>query len=130
MKVIYLCGPIKDRTDAQCKAWREEFKAKWYGVCLDPLRRDYRGREHKDRAQLVEDDLNDINKADALVVYYDSPSIGTTMELFYAKRILRKRTVLLNVSGKQPEELSAWLIHHIDGIANTVDGAIALLNEP
>jgi hypothetical protein len=44
MRRIYLCGPIADRTNAQCAVWRDQARMLWYpGEVIDPLRRDYRG---------------------------------------------------------------------------------------
>ena len=120
--VIYLCGPIHGRTDEECVEWRQTVARIWVGQVLDPLRRDYRGRELENVAQLVHDDLSDINAADGLVVYFDRPSVGTSMEVFYAKHVLRKPIVLVDVSGMKP--LPAWLVHHVDSIHPDVHSAL------
>ena len=39
--VVYLCGPIQDCTDSECKDWRIAATAK-FPHSLDPMRRDYR----------------------------------------------------------------------------------------
>lgn len=41
---VYLCGPINGCTDDQCKNWREAAK-QVLSDTVDPMRRDYRGRE-------------------------------------------------------------------------------------
>lgn len=46
--IIYLAGPINGCTDAQANDWRTEAKriaAERGHTCLDPMARDYRGRE-------------------------------------------------------------------------------------
>jgi hypothetical protein len=41
---VYLCGPINGRSDDDCKGWREYAKERLPDT-LDPMARDYRGRE-------------------------------------------------------------------------------------
>jgi hypothetical protein len=83
----------------------------WPGETLDPLRRDYRGREHENIPQLVNADLLDIDSSDGLLVYYDRPSVGSSMEVFYAHHVLKKPVVVWNNSD---HVLSPWLLHHAD----------------
>ena len=47
MKTVYLCGGINGLSDEDCTDWREATKAELYNHFnfLDPMRRDYRGRE-------------------------------------------------------------------------------------
>lgn len=125
---IYLCGPIQNRTDDQCVAWREQAKIMWglRGKTLDPLRRDYRGRELDNPEQLVTDDLNDIDEADGLLVYFDGPSVGTSMEIFYAKHVLKKPVVVVNVSSMPV--LPVWLVYHADAIRNDVQSGLVTLH--
>jgi nucleoside 2-deoxyribosyltransferase len=112
MKTIYLCGPIADRTDEECKNWREAVKRMWSGACLDPMDRDYRGRygDPGVDGEIVMQDKRDIQVADGLIVYYALPSVGTAMEIYYAW-LLRKPIVLVNASMKPV--LSPWLTHHV-----------------
>ena len=126
-RIIYLCGPINGRTDAEAKEWREVVKERWpYGV-LDPMARDYRGRELEPgiAAEIVAGDFEDIEKSGALLVFFDKPSVGTSMEIFYAKHVLRKPVVVIDVSGKP---LSPWLSYHADHIVSHVSVALACLN--
>jgi len=123
---IYLCGAIQNRTDEQCVAWRETVQKKYRGHCSNPMRRDYRGRELTNYRQLVEDDLNDIRRCDALLVYYDGPSVGTSMEIFYAHRILRMPVIVIDVSHVNR---SPWLVRHTDIFTSTIDEAIAVLEQ-
>lgn len=114
MKTIYLCGPIADRSDAECRDWRHFVNTIWPGACLDPMRRDYRDREHDEAAvrEIVELDKEDIDRSHGLIVFYDKPSVGTSMEVLYAWQ-MGKPIVLVNASGR--EAISPWLRYHTSG---------------
>lgn len=121
-KTIYLCGPIADRTDDQCRGWREYVKEHFNGHCLDPMRRDYRNVEiDRELAEkIVEDDLEDISNSDGLLVYFDNPSVGTSMEVFHAYRA-GKRVVIVNASGRKT--ISPWLMAHCDAVIEVEPGS-------
>lgn len=124
--IIYLCGPIQNRTDEQCVTWRREAALRWPGETLDPLRRDYRGRELENPAALVADDLADLISCDGVLVYFDAPSVGTAMEIFYAKHILHKPIVVIDATEGAP--LSPWLVHHTDRMAPDLTSALVILH--
>lgn len=126
MKTIYLCGPINGRSDDDCNGWREQVKSLWNGACLDPMARDYRGRELEPgiAAEIVAGDIEDIQRCDAILVLFDKPSVGTAMEVFYAKHDLGKRVVVIDRSDKP---LSPWLLHHSDLVVKTIAEAMAAL---
>lgn len=122
---LYLCGPIKDRSDADCRTWRNWIKQHWPGRCLDPMDRDYRrlvAWSESDAEKLVHQDLADIDQSDGLVVYYDRPSVGTSMEIFYAAHVRRKPVFLINASetGLPSGYLSPWLLYHVSGISESL----------
>jgi nucleoside 2-deoxyribosyltransferase len=121
---LYLCGPINGRSDDDCRSWREQVKTLWPD-CLDPMRRDYRGRELEPgiAAEIVAGDLEDINASDALIVYFDKPSVGTSMEVFYAHQ-QGKPVVVIDKSGAP---LSPWLVHHATRVVGTVEEALQCL---
>jgi nucleoside 2-deoxyribosyltransferase len=125
MKKIYLCGPINGRSDGDARDWRERVKAAWHGQCLDPMRRDYRGRETEPgmAAEIVAQDLADIDAADGLIVYFDRPSVGTAMEVFYAAR--QGKPVALVNATVQP--LSPWLVHHCTHVGRSISDALCHL---
>jgi len=127
MKTIYLCGPINGRSDFDCTNWRTDARMMWSGDSIDPMRRDYRGRELEDgiAAEIVAGDIEDIENSDAILVYYDKPSVGTSMEIFLAKHVLGKFVVLIDQSDKP---LSPWLIHHCDVIVKDISSAMSALN--
>jgi hypothetical protein len=127
MKTVYLCGPINGRSDADCKDWREAFKALWRD-CLDPMRRNYRGREMEPgiNAEIVEGDEDDIRASALLLVFFDKPSVGTAMEIRMAKKELGLPVVVIDASGKP---LSPWLTYHTDRIVSTVEQAHDAIKE-
>lgn len=108
---IYLCGPINACTDEECKDWREEVKRQ-HPDCIDPMVRDYRGREKECFREIVELDKLDVAMADVILVNYIKPSIGTAMEVLFAW-MLHKPIVLWCA----PEtNLSPWLRYHCTAI--------------
>jgi nucleoside 2-deoxyribosyltransferase len=127
---VYLCGPINGRADDDCKGWREYVKERIHD-CLDPMDRDYRGRELEPgiAKEIVENDKADILGCDAMIVYYDKPSVGTSMEILFARQANGEefRTILVDKSDKP---LSPWLIYHCKEITKSLDEAIALLRGP
>ena len=127
---VYLCGPINGRSDDDCKGWREYAKERLPDT-LDPMDRDYRGRELEPgiAAEIVENDKADILRCDAMIVYYDKPSVGTSMEILFAHQANGKefRTILVDKSDKP---LSPWLIYHCPEVTKSLDEAIALLRGP
>lgn len=127
MSTIYLCGPINGRTDGDATGWREAVKRMWSGQHLDPMRRDYRGREFEPgiAAEIVAGDIEDIHASDAILVFFDKPSVGTAMEVFYAKHVLNKPVVVIDASDKP---LSPWLVHHSDHQTRDMKAALEFIS--
>ncbi len=123
---VYLAGPINGRSDDDCKTWRDYVKQK-LPLTLDPLRRDYRGRELEPgiAEQIVEEDIQDIFQSDVVLVYFDKPSVGTSMEIRIAKEEFGKKVVLVN---KSDAPLSPWLTYHCDLVCRSLDEAIEKLS--
>ncbi|MBR4172226.1 MAG: hypothetical protein IKR48_11300, partial [Kiritimatiellae bacterium] len=94
-KKIYLSGPIMDASSDQSKTWREIAKVRLNDqfILLDPMRRSFKDREVDSANEIVEFDLQDVRDADILLINYDKPSIGTSMEVFYASHDLGKFTI-------------------------------------
>lgn len=84
--------------------------------------RDYRGRELEPgiAKEIVENDKLDIQASDALLVLYDKPSVGTSMEVFYAHS-LGKTIVLVDKSDKP---LSPWMLYHCTRVYRNLDAAL------
>lgn len=125
MKTIYLCGPINGCTDAECSDWREFVKTQWEGPTLDPMRRDYRGKEDESVNEIVTLDKVDIANSDAILVNYDKPSVGTSMEVYLAFTAGK----LVVVVAKPGERISPWLRYHSHKIADGFGDALAFIRE-
>lgn len=124
MKTVYLCGGINGLTDADCKDWREMAKSaltERYRI-LDPMRRDYRGKELESVREIVQGDEADICESDILLVNAERPSWGTAMEVRLAWGS-GKRIVTVCPSDKP----SPWLIYHSSVVHRSLDAAIAQL---
>lgn len=113
MKTVYLCGAINGKTDSECRAWRQQAKQLLCGFnILDPMRRDYRGKENVFAHEIIEADKDDIDMSEGLLVYFDSPSFGTAMEIFYAFNEGLK-VVAVNASGAPH---SPWVEVHTHAV--------------
>lgn len=124
---LYLCGPINGCTDEECNDWRSAVKSMWDGEALDPMRRDYRGKEAESYREIVELDKIDVARCDVVIVMYDKPSVGTSMEILYAWQ-LGKPVVLI---CRPDANLSPWLRYHthkqVHSIAAATEAARTLL---
>lgn len=126
-KIVYLCGPISGCSDDEARNWREraqtalrpETKAGLVSF-LDPMRRDYRGREDECVTEIVEGDLADIRRADILLVAHPRPSTGTDMEIRCAKAELGKVVIVWSTE----EHPSPWLRYHADVIVDSLGSAL------
>lgn len=125
MKTIYLCGPINGCTDAECVDWREHVKAQWSGATLDPMRRDYRGKEDESVRDIVELDKIDVCNSDVILVNYDRPSVGTSMEILYAW----ERGKLIVVVAAPDARISPWLRYHSHAICRSFGEALSCIQE-
>ncbi len=124
--LVYLAGAINGCTDEECKDWREYVKSQiGEENTLDPMRRDYRGIEMDNVDEIVEGDKVDIDNSTHMLVHYDRPSVGTSMEILYAWE--RKLPVI--VVAPSDIRLSPWLIYHSDKIFNTFKEAIDYIKE-
>lgn len=121
---VYLCGPINGCTDAEAKDWREYAKTKLPDT-LDPMRRDYRGREAESVNEIVELDKIDVTNCDVLLVNYDKPSVGTSMEVIYAF----ERGKLVVVVARPDASISPWLRYHSHKIVHSFDDAIRFIQD-
>lgn len=118
----YLCGPINGCTDEECKDWREAAK-KVLSETVDPMVRDYRGREDECVKEIVELDKQDIDGCEALLVNYDKPSVGTSMEVFYAWQTGK----FIVIVCKEGTKISPWLKYHSSKIVHSFEEAFNLL---
>lgn len=119
----YLCGGINGLSDSACKDWREVAKASLKTTVLDPMRRDYRGKEDENVQEIVGSDRADIHVSTFLLVNATRPSWGTAMEIVYAA-FERKYIVAFVGNGK----VSPWLRFHCSKIVKTVEEAVEHIN--
>lgn len=126
MSVIYLSGPINGKDDGLCRAWRNSaassLKAAGHAV-LDPMGRDYRGREEESAEEIVSLDKEDIESSEVVLVNANSPGWGTAMECLYAIS-MGKRVVVFATHASAPS-ISPWLRCHSHAIFDSLDSAIA-----
>lgn len=115
---VYLAGPIFGCTDAEANDWREEAKRLLVGhECVNPMTRDYRGKEAEHVADIVNGDLRDIQSCEAMLVNATRPSWGTAMEIRAAS------DYALHIVAFAPPPYSPWLAYHADCFA-TIDEAV------
>lgn len=118
MSTVYLAGPIAGCNDEEASGWRQGFvEAHPAHEFLDPMRRDYRGKEDDNVNDIVELDIEDIDTADIFLAYCWQVSWGTAMEIFYAYTS-GKRVILVVPEGVR---VSPWLRYHSDEIYKSLD---------
>lgn len=116
---VYLIGPINGCTDAEANDWRSLMKSFLPGYeMLDPMRRDYRGREMEPgiAAEIVRGDLGDCMAADVAVAFRPKPSDGSAMEQFYMIQNLAKEVVVIVPAGVIP---SPWTVFYSTAVVST-----------
>lgn len=119
---VYLAGPIQGMTDLECKVWRQEARVPLERrgcVVIDPLDRDYRGREDEHAEEIVDGDKDAIEQCDLLLVNACQPSWGTAMEVIYTKSIGKDVVAFTDC-----EAISPWLRCHTTAIYRTLNDAI------
>lgn len=124
MKTVYLCGPINGKTDEECNGWRSRAKELLGDAVrvLDPMDRDFRGKEDLNVGEIVLGDLRDISKSDIILVNSESPSWGTAMEVREA--FVSDKTVVAFMASQRR---SSWLRWHTATICDTVEEACGLI---
>ena len=123
LKTIYLSGPIMDEHAGAAREWRECAKSLLAGRyrLLDPMRRKFVAREVDSANEIVEFDLLDVRNADIILVNYSRPSIGTSMEVFYASHVLGKFVVAF--SPYEYRECSPWMVRYCTKILGSLEEA-------
>lgn len=119
-KIVYLCGPIMGCTDGEANDWRALVKGLWPGRVLDPMRRDYRGRELESFEEVVKLDKVDVHQSDALIVNFPGPSVRTAMEVYMAFE-MGKLVVVVAPPGVR---MSLWLRYHSHLITDSFEDAV------
>lgn len=125
--VVYLAGPMNGRSDYEVFDWRREAARELAGfVILDPARRDFRGVESSNVAEIVEGDKRDIDNADIVLAYAVTPSVGTSMEILYAFSNQLKKFVVVVVGAPGA---SPWLLYHSDVAVGSLSEALQAVKE-
>ena len=119
--IVYLCGPIRGKTDEECNGWRAIAKVAFPNA-LDPMRRDYRGEVRHNIHNIVTKDKEDIRKSDILLANCETPTWGTAMEIMYAQSI-----GVWVVSFCPKQDRSAWVIYHSVAVADDLESAIEFI---
>ena len=124
MKTSYLSGPIMDENMGTAREWRVEAGRLFDGKfrLLDPMRRKFVDRQVDSANEIVEFDLQDVRDADILLVNYNKPSIGTSMEVFYAAHNLGKFVVAF--SPFEYKDCSPWMARYCTKIVPSLEEAV------
>ena len=128
MKTVYLSGPIMDEHEGVARKWREIAKSllATHFRLLNPMRRNFRDKEVDSANEIVEFDLQDVRDADIVLVNYCKPSIGTSMEVFYASHDLGKFVVAF--SPFSYKDCSPWMVRYCTKILPNLETACKYLN--
>ena len=124
MKTIYLSGPIMDENAGHAREWRVEAGRLFNGSfrLLDPMRRKFVDRQVDSANEIVEFDLQDVRDADIILVNYNKPSIGTSMEVFYASHNMGKFVVAF--SPFEYKDCSPWMARFCTKIVPSLEKAV------
>jgi nucleoside 2-deoxyribosyltransferase len=116
-----------DACGGEARAWRGAAKELLAGhfLTLDPMRRNFVDRQVDSANEIVEFDLQDIRDCDILLVNYSKPSIGTSMEVFYAAHNLGKFVV--SFSPFAFRDCSPWMVRYSTKILPTLEAACTYL---
>jgi nucleoside 2-deoxyribosyltransferase len=122
VSLVYLAGPINGATDEEATGWRTRAKALLPDV-LDPMDRDYRGKEDESVKDIVEGDKADIDWADAVIAYCPKPSVGTSMEVYYCWAIGKPCVVVV----PEGSPCSPWLRYHATEVVDSIEAGVKAL---
>lgn len=122
----YLCGAINGCTDAEAKDWRQRMLAH-FPSAINPMNRDYRGQEQASYREIVDLDKLDVRHSTLVVANYVKPSVGTSMEVFYAHTL--GKPVLLWCPASAERSLSPWLRYHSSAIVTRFDAVLDKVEE-
>ena len=135
MKTVYLAGTIDVNNPEKVREKFNSLKARLEELNLRVLS-PIRGKEicagefaKYESNEIVHRDLNDIDRADFVVAFMDVPSIGTAMEIIYA-RLLRFHPIPVVVISRSSRVHShPWIKHFATKKLNNADQLITWLKE-
>ena len=113
-----------DEHEGAAREWREAAKLLLGDRfrLLDPMRRKFVDRQVDSANEIVEFDLQDVRDADLILVNYNRPSIGTSMEVFYAAHNLGKFVVAF--SPLEFRDCSPWMARFCTKILPDLETAV------
>ena len=126
-KTIYLSGPIMDEHEGIAREWRTAAKnllGNDFRI-LDPMRRKFVDRQVDSANEIVEFDLQDVRDADIVLVNYNKPSIGTSMEVFYAA--FNQGKFVISFSPFTFEDCSPWMVRFSTKILPSLEAACSYI---
>jgi nucleoside 2-deoxyribosyltransferase len=108
VKRVYLAGPpYAEEYRRRAAALVRE--AGWEPV--DPMRRDFRGGTAGHEREIVEGDLVDIDRCDAVLAAFTAPDEGTAMEAWYAHG--RGTPVVVYTGGTPPHPWTTYIARSV-----------------
>lgn len=119
-RIPYLCGPINGCTDSEANDWRARL-IEAYPLAINPMIRDYRGVEDVAYREIVDLDKRDVRNCDVVLVNYTKPSVGTSMEVFYAWTLGKPVIVWCAVHVS----ISPWMKYHSTTFVHSLGDAVA-----
>jgi nucleoside 2-deoxyribosyltransferase len=118
-----------DEVEGHAREWRNTANKQLseHFTMLDPMRRNFKDREVDSANEIVEFDLQDVREADIVLVNYNKPSVGTSMEVFYASHELGKFVVAF--SPFEFKECNPWMVRFCTKILPSLEDAIEYITE-
>ena len=112
-----------DENAGHAREWRIEAGRLFNGSfrLLDPMRRKFVDRQVDSANEIVEFDLQDVRDADIVLVNYNKPSIGTSMEVFYAA--FNQGKFVISFSPFTFENCSPWMVRFSTKILPSLEAA-------
>jgi len=95
---VYLAGHYN--ADAYRTAASAQLRALGHEP-VDPMRRDYRGREDEHVAEIVQGDLRDVVDCDLVLASWSTDDTGTSMECWFAHGIGRPVVGFVDQPGQR-----------------------------
>jgi nucleoside 2-deoxyribosyltransferase len=118
---VYLAGPPY-ADEYRRRATRLVKQRGWEAV--DPMRRDFRGRTEGRERELVDGDLADIDRCDAVLAAFTHADEGTAMEAWYAHAA--GKPVVAYTGGTPPHP---WTVYVAVQVCADLEQAVAALDE-
>lgn len=120
VRLVYLAGPPY-ADEYRLRAARLVQRRGWEPI--DPMRRDFRGRTAGREREIVESDLADIDRCDAVLANFSHADEGTAMEAWYAHS--SGKPVVAYTGGTPPHP---WTVYVAARVCVDLEQAVAALD--